>query len=195
MRAWAAVHALRPAAAAWAAGAVLVPASGRSTVPLFGHSGAGRATPTALLIPLVLATAVSFAVHDDAAALTRQRSRSILAARATWDAVVLLPGALVAAAAAGHSHEISVVAAQRNYLAFTAITVAALRVLAPGMSAIPAAAAAFASIALVGSASASWLPQPWNWLVQTQTTPSQLVVVGLACLSALAWQGSWGERG
>jgi hypothetical protein len=88
-----------------------------------------------------------------------------------------------------------VAAAQRNYLAFTAITVAALRMLAPGMTAIPAAAAAFASIALVGSASASWLPQPWNWLVQTQTTPSQLVVVGLACLSALAWQGSWGERG
>ncbi|MFC6006005.1 hypothetical protein [Angustibacter luteus] len=141
-------------------------------------------TPTALVLPVVAATAVTFAVHHEAPDLLRQRSRRTWPIQLTWGLLVLLPGAALAAAGAAYSGQISLAAGERNYLLFAAVALVSLRFLAPGATAIPCAVTAFTSLVLL-SAQPLRTPQAWNWLVQSGTDSTQLLVAAGCCLLGL----------
>jgi hypothetical protein len=174
------MHLVREALFCWVLGALLVLTVGRSSVPTLGDVGTPSPTPTALLLPLLAATGVSFAVHHDAPILLGQRSRWVWHVQLLWATLALLVGGLVTAVGAEHSARITLAAGERNYLLFTALALVSLRVLPPGASAIPCAVAACSAIVLL-STQPQRTPQSWNWLVQSGTATTQLLVAAACC--------------
>lgn len=194
---WAVMHALVPAAFAWLIAVPIIVVSARTTIPPFLNTTAAGEVPTALLIPLLGAGGAAFGLTHEAPALLASSTRAVLPWQLLWGAACLVPGAFLAAGAAIWSQQITVGAAERNALLLTAITVAALVVLPPGLSVLPAVAYGAVCLMLSANSMLSGLPAPtWAIALQRQATATQLVLAAAASCLAIAMHGvHQGRRG
>ncbi|MGN6610239.1 MAG: hypothetical protein ACTHLJ_00545 [Angustibacter sp.] len=185
--AWAQMHGWLIACVVWVVAVPVVLVTAPTSVPpLLSSPTAGGEVPTALLVPLLGAGGLAFAVHHEARALLRQSARPLLARQLAWVSASLVPPVLLAALAASQSGQITVGAAERNLLLVSALTLAAATVLPPGLATLPAIGYDTVCLMFGANRTALGLPTPW-WSValERHTNPTQ-VVVALALLSLAA---------
>lgn len=186
IQSWAAVHAGRTAILVWIAAAPVVVLTAPSTLlPLLNPTHGGQ-VPTALLLPLLGAGGVAFAVDHQTPLQLTQATRRVLPWQLGWIAVCLVPAIALAALAAVQSRQITVGAAERNLLLVTASTLAAATVLPPGLATIPALGYDMLCLTFAADLIILGLPTPW-WAValERRSSPAQLLVaVALLALAA-----------
>lgn len=180
------MHAGLIAVLVWSAAVPVVILTAPSSLPPLLNPTYGGQVPTALLIPLLGAGGVAFAVHHQAPLLLTQATRPVLPWQLGWIAVCLVPGTALAALAAVQSRQITVGAAERNLLLFTAITLAGAIVLPSGLATIPALGYAMVCMAFAANRIILGLPTPWwAFALERRASPTQLFIA-LALLGLAA---------
>lgn len=184
-RSWAQMHAWLIACAVWAAAVPVVLVTAPTTVPPLLNPTAGGEVPTSLLIPLLGAGGLAFAVHHEAPMLLTQSARPLLPRQLAWIAACLVPPVLLGALAASRSGQVTVGAAERNVLLVSALTLAAATILPSGLATVVAIGYDTVCLMVGTSHTALGLPTPW-WAValDRRATMAQLLVA--AALVSLA---------
>ncbi len=179
------MHGWLSACTVWALAVPVVLLTAPTSIPPLLDRSAGGEVPTSLLIPLLGAGGLAFAVRHEAPSLLVQSARPLLTRQLAWVSACLVPPVLLAALAASQSGQITVGAAERNVLLVSAVTLAAATVLPPGLATLPAIGYDTVCLAIGTNHSALGLPTPW-WAValERHATWAQLVLtlalVGLA---------------
>lgn len=181
------MHSWLTAALVWTAAVPVVIALAPTSIPPMLDRSAGGQVPTSLLIPLLGAGGLAFAVHHDAPVLLTQTTRPLLPYQLAWIAVCLVPAVAIGALAALQSGQITVGAAERNVLLVGALTLTSATVLPAGLATIPALLYDMICLFIATSYTARGLPIPW-WAValERRTSAAQLLaVIALVGLAAI----------
>lgn len=187
LRGWPAMHAWHVAALVWAAAVPVVILAAPTSIPPLLNPTAGGQVPTSLLIPLLGAGGLAFAVHHDAPLLLTQTTRPVLPYQLAWITVSLVPAVAIAALGAVQSGQITVGAAERNVLLVSAITLASATVLPAGLATIPALLYDMICLYAAATYTVRGLPTPW-WAVALErrtSAPQLLAVLALMGLAAI----------
>lgn len=180
-RSWTAMHPVGISCAVWLTALPIVVLAARGSIePPFSSARSGS-VPTVLLLPLLAAAGATFALQHGAPQLLAVRTRGLGLQQALWSVLCLLPGAALAALGALRADQVTVLAAERNALLLTGVTLAGSLVMPVALSPLLALLYQVACMYYAAASNAGFAVPAWAVLNDRVTTRPQFVTAVVVC--------------